>query len=910
MRILNAVTTRYLTALLVLVAVAPLGAQTGVASAPGRIVGRVVDAVTGQGISDVSVRIDGATIGTMSGVDGRFTIANAPAGAVTIIARRLGYQAKTVTGLQVSAGQTVEQNISLATATRQLETQVVTASAERGTVAEALDMQRNALGIVNAITAEQIARSPDANAAQAIQRVSGVTIQDNKYVFVRGLGERYTTTSLNGARVPSPETDRKVVPLDIFPAGLLQTVTTSKTFTPDQSGDFAGASVNIETREFPAERVTTYSASVGYNSLVTGRGILMPPTSGSEWLGFAGSQRSLSSMVTGFGDNFNSATRPELNQVVRSFRPVWSPVSQTVAPNSSLSVATGGSAGIGSQSVGYLFSGTYSLNNEARIDEVRARAVPSSQGTGGQEPFNLAMNNLYSHSADNEARADSGLLQGGVDLPARRQTLSFIERTVRSNQLKLRRGFGRQTVDLALTSSGTTRSEPDRSSFVQVRYEDPSAPGAFFPYRWFAGSDEGAKRSFSNLDERSLAAALDWTLGFGNPASNALLKVGGAYRHVTRDVENRIYSIRGGALSPSDLELAPELIFDGRFALDTSTLLTPVNNTQTGFYSARDGLAAGYAMMEVPIGDRVRLVGGARLEQWSLHLEQSLLNSSDPQTPDRRDTDVLPSLALNLKITESQSLRLSAAQTLSRPEYREVSRTLYCEMIGEPCTIGNDSLQRALIQNYDVRWEMYPAADEIISVGVFAKRFSRPIERIEIATSGASNYSFVNTTAATNIGAELEVRKRLGWLGEPLDPFLAFTNLTVMQSRIQVGNEEISALTSTDRAMTGQASYVVNAGLSYAPSGARYSASVLYNVIGRRITAVGSKPVADTYEEPRHLLDFSLQLPASRGMLFKLNAKNLLDAPVRQTSGEVTRLEYRTGRILQAGFSWQTGGAP
>jgi hypothetical protein len=200
-----------------------------------------------------------------SGVDGRFTLSNVDAGTITIQVRRVGYSPKTVTGLLLNGGQTLEQNVTLAVAAARVEAQIVTASAERGTVNDALDQQRTAVGVVNAMTAEQISRSPDADAAQAVQRVSGVTVQDNKYIAVRGLGERYTTASLNGARVPSPEPEKRVVPLDMFPSGLLQSVTTLKTFTPDQQGDFAGAPSTFG-RKSSAQRSVTLQMSGGWRA--------------------------------------------------------------------------------------------------------------------------------------------------------------------------------------------------------------------------------------------------------------------------------------------------------------------------------------------------------------------------------------------------------------------------------------------------------------------------------------------------------------------------------------------------------------------------------------------------------------------------------------------------------------------
>src|SRR5688572_955126 len=305
--------SRFTTTLMVALLLAP----TLLAQAPtGRIVGRILDA-WGHGVADAGIQVVGTTLGVNSGVEGRYALPNVPAGTVTLQVRLLGYQPKTVTGLLLSRGGTLEQDIVLTPATVTLDATVVTADAERGSVNAALDAQRRAPGIVSAITAEQIQRSPDGDAAQAVQRVSGVTVQDGKYVFVRGLGERYTTTTLNGARLPSPEPERKVVPLDLFPSSLLQTITTAKTFTPDLPGDFAGAHVDIRTREFPARRSMSYSASVGYNAAATGRSMLAAPRSGAEWMGFGGPERRLPGGLGAAGD-LSGLSRVQMNEHLRS----------------------------------------------------------------------------------------------------------------------------------------------------------------------------------------------------------------------------------------------------------------------------------------------------------------------------------------------------------------------------------------------------------------------------------------------------------------------------------------------------------------------------------------------------------------------------------------------------------------
>lgn len=259
--------------------VAPSAAR---AAATGRVVGRVLDAQTGAGLPNVTVEVISSSARTLSGLDGRYVVNGVPSGEVTLRAQSIGYATKTVSAVAVQGGGTIELNIVLDPSAFELAAIEVTAASERGSVSRVLELQRNATGVVNAIGSEQIARSPDSDAAAAVRRVSGVTVQDGRYVFVRGLGERYTTTTLNGSRIPSPEPERKMVPLDLFPAGMLQTITTAKTFTPDLSGDFSGGQVDIRTREYPAQRQLSIAVSQGYNSSVTGSTLPMAPRAGGE----------------------------------------------------------------------------------------------------------------------------------------------------------------------------------------------------------------------------------------------------------------------------------------------------------------------------------------------------------------------------------------------------------------------------------------------------------------------------------------------------------------------------------------------------------------------------------------------------------------------------------------------------
>src|SRR5918995_3529777 len=487
---------------LVALSVLPVPFVSVNAQEAGRIVGRVVEAEQGSPVAGAQLEVVGTTLTAVSALDGRYAFQSVSAGPVSIGVRMIGFAPKVVTGVVVQAGATTAQDIALAASAVQLAEISVSAAAERGTVNRALEEQRNAANIVSAVSSEQIARSPDSDAGQAVQRVSGVTVQDGKYVFVRGLGERYTTTSLNGARVPSPEPERKVVPLDLFPSALLEGITTSKTFTPDQPGDFSGASVNLKTREFPARRVITFSASAGLNTAATGKQLARAPRVGSEWVGFAGSERDLPAPLVGV-NSLTGRNRDEINGMIGSFRNAWSPRFGDGAANGGFGLTVGGEDPVFSQPIGYIGSFTYSYGQEVRSDESRSLVQVSD---GGFRPINatrggtarnsvlwggilnlstrlgasskITFNNTYNRSADNEATRLAGENEEfDVDLDVTR--LTFIERTMRSHQLAGEHLLADQhMVDWSLSASNVDRNEPDRSDIAYVTDIDPVTGGS------------------------------------------------------------------------------------------------------------------------------------------------------------------------------------------------------------------------------------------------------------------------------------------------------------------------------------------------------------------------------------------------------------------------------------------------
>lgn len=906
------------------VAVAPAlfatEAQAQAAAAPtGKITGRIVDAASGQGISAAQIQVVGTQFGTQSGVDGRYTIIKLPAGTTTLQVRRIGYGPKTITGIIVPANGTVEQDVTLQTAEVQLAAISVTATKEKGTVNEALNQQRNATNVVNAITAEQIARSPDNDAAAAAQRVSGVSVQDGKYLQVRGLSERYTTASLNGARIPSPEPERKVVPLDLFPASLLQDVTTSKTFTPDQPGDFAGANVNIRTREFPAARQINYSTSMGFGDRVLGQTLPFAPRAGGELIGRASNARRIPDAIASanFLGNINQS---QFNQMALQQRNVWNPTPRSGGLNGSFGASAGGNTILGKR-IGYVLSGNYGYSEEVRADEryavgnqganntvvplteVRGETGRSSAQWGGianvstllGKSSRVSLNSTITRSADNEARQDRGFDENLGDSIAR-TTLRYVERGVATLTGQGEHQLGeRHKTGWALSYGKTNRREPDRSDVVYVRAPDGQ-------YQILASLD-GARRLYFDLEENNLTGQVDHTINLGSVANQNTLKVGAYLRSTDRRSDAPIFAFITRA-PESVVRQSADVIFGAEQACASCDVINVQPIGQAGAYTADDRTAAGYAMADWGLTSRVRMIAGARFEQARITVNAST-QGGFTTTAALDNSDILPSLLLNTKLTENQNLRFGITRTLARPEYRELAPVTFRDVLGGVSVTGNADLVRSLIDNVDLRWEAFPNPGEVLSVGVFAKRFDRPIERLEQATSGAYQARYQNALSATNVGVELELRKQLGFLGSWGESLTGFSNLTLMRSSVDLDSTGGLTVTDATRRLVGQAPYVVNGGLTYSSLSGRTNATILYNVVGERITAAGVVPLPNIVEVPRHLLDMSLRFPVWGSLSARVDARNLLDARTRFMQGNLEREGFNSGRTLSMGFSWR-----
>lgn len=903
----------------------------------GRITGRVIDESTGSPLALAQVYLPGTGIGALTDLDGRYDLRNVPAGGHELVVELLGFARKTVTGVQVARGEVTQVDVALPPEAIALEELTVTVAAERGNTVRLLSERKRAPMVVDAIGSDQIERSPDGDAASALKRVPGLTVVNDRYVYVRGLGERYGNATLNGAPLPSAEPDRKTVPLDIIPSRLLESVATAKTYLPNQPGDYAGGLVEIRTRRFPSYGMFKFSSTVGLNtesSLQSGLGYRGGDL---DFFGFDDGTRNLPAGVPGERLLASNTTAEELERLGEGFAGPWGPTGRRHPPDQAYALAFGNEVMIGDRPLGFFGSVTHANRYHRRdglIERVfasaggadpeldyRGRGSTRSVGLGalfnaslGLGPTNrISVTSVYNRSVDDEARILQGFnLDSNTD--QRNTRIRYVAQTLWNTQLSGEHRLGfflGSKLGWRASYSRATRYEPNTR---EVLYRE--ADGVFL----FDTFVQSGSIFHQDLEEDGLAAGLDLEIPFQFRSLPAALTVGGSIDRRDRDALTRRFrflpvpgaligdSVR--ALPPNEL-FSPENIAPDSFQIHEATF--PGDN-----YEAEQSVRAAFAMIDVEIVPRLRLVAGARVESAEQTVTPTgrFVTSEPPRGAKLDDTDVLPGMNLTYRLGPDMNLRLGLSRTLARPQLRELAPFGFADYAGSHLVIGNPTLERSRIQNYDLRWEWFPDAGSVLAVSAFYKRFDDPIESLVVPSTELIK-SWVNAEGATNFGAELEIRSSLGTLARGLEGLQLNANLTLVESQVDVGGTATVftggvpltlTLQDRDRPLQGQSPYVVNLGMTYTiPSfGAR--TTVLYNRFGRRIDSVGQLALPDIYEEARDQFDVVLEKELTRHFDLKFTASRLLGTEYVFTQGDDVLRRFDVGRSFSLSFAWQPAG--
>lgn len=889
----------------------------------GWLKGFVLDLGTGATLHQTVVEIQpgGATVTT--DLDGMFSIQLLP-GEYELVVRKPGYLPYRVQGVKVPAKGEVWQEIPLTPEGGVSQTTVeVVATSEKATI-EALLSERKSIGVLSdSVGRQEMTLNPGSDGADVMQRVTGVSLVDNKYVFVRGLGERYSATQLNGSQIPSTQPDKKVIAMDLFPASLLENIRTEKSYTPDQPGEFAGGIVKVNTLDFPRAATLKVTYGTGFNTLTTNKPFKTYPGGRFDFWGFDDSARMLPELIPGQrivrGTAFTPGfTRDQLAVFGRSFSNVWEyNEDQKAMPAQKFNVIAGNTWG----RLGMVFA----LNHGTDFESRRERMVFYNVGGGGRlEPFsdydmaystlkartsgtlNLAyrlgsnhkilFRNFYTHEASDEARSFEGYNSDFAGY-YRNQRLKWEEESIYSGQVSGEHYvpvLGNALFNWTLNRATSMLDQPD---LRETLYE--SHAGDRFV---LADESQSGFRQFINLKEVLWDPDVNLTGFFHRGSFIGSIKAGASSRHRDRDFGARRFRFIPINTRGLDLTLPPEQIFTyenihpQRFELRETT-------RNTDAYAAKQINRSYYVVGDLSIR-RWRFIGGVRLEDDDQRVEtfNPFQRSQVTVATQLANRDYLPAINVVYQLNSQMNLRGSASKTLNRPEFRELAPFDFSDVVGGRTVQGFPGLTRATIQNYDVRWEWFPGPTDLVSVSYFFKRFNDPIERVVEATAQLRT-SFRNADSAENSGVELDLRKGLGFLAERLENFKVTANYTFVDSEVQIPSGGIIVLTSLSRPLAGQSRHVFNGILEYGSPRWGTTARALYNFQGSRISDVGAFGLPDIIEDGYRGLDALVSQPFGRWNL-KFSAQNLLDEEVRFLQGGLPQRVYHLGRTFSLSLSY------
>lgn len=839
----------------------PIAAQAQPSPTPeaGSIFGFLVDADTGEALIGANVVIRGTTVGTSTDLDGRYEIARLDPGLYTLEIRYIGYTTAIVSDVEVQAGFATRVDLALEPESFDLEEVVVEARAILDSDATLLRARQKSVAMSDAISAETISRSGSGDAASAMSKVTGASVLGGKYVYIRGLGDRYALTQLNGSSLPSADPDRKAFNLDLFPSSLLDNIVTLKTFTPDKPGSFSGGLVDVSTKDFPERLTFQLSASTAYNSQSTFSDVILYDGSATDWLGMDDGSRDIPSSVL---DAVEAGTLPTelealrdpekaalLDAVSKSFNNVMAPSTREAPLSRSFSAALGNQVLLAGRPLGFNASLTYNrevsgyengavgrweliggqVDGVSGLTPVRyfGQSAPTESVTtlgydrngrdevswGGlatvaykpHPMHSLAATFMRTQSGSSEARSLAGYwsdLTGESTFETR--VLGYKERRLESVQGKGEHVLGPLTAKWKASYALNTQYEPDLryfSNHFTLRDTDGvidtlyQSPASLYP---------APTRFFRDLSESTGDVSLDLQLPVRlGPGRNGSIKAGAARIDVDRDFNERRFEYKEGrGVRFGNFGGDIPAYFAASGVIDTTSTGRVVfgnyikdASSPRSNYEGTQSVGAVYAMVDVPVIRSLRFVGGARYETTEM---ETVSGDSTLEIGKLSNRDWLPSANLIWSLGDRMNVRTAFTKTLARPTFRELAPYATFDFVGDYVFRGNAGLKRTLITNYDLRWEWFVRPGEIFAVSGFYKRFENPIERVIQTSVGNNSMSIQNVDRADVYGLEVEGRGRLGADRSFLSRFVVGANATLVRSQVRIPEEEMVVIRSAD----------------------------------------------------------------------------------------------------------------
>jgi len=919
-------------------------------SQTGDLSGKVMDKEYNDILPFANVIVKETGTGTTTDFEGSYSIKLEP-GVYTVVFSFIGYETAEISEVVITSGEITVVNASIGPLSNELEEVVVRATTKENTEASLLNVQKKSINLLDGISAQTFSKIGASNSARAVKSVPGVSVQGGKYVYVRGLGDRYTKSILNGVDIPGLDPDRNTIQMDIFPTNVLDNIQVVKSFTADYPADFTGGTVNIVTKDFPNKE--EYSVSVGaeYNpNMHFNKDYLGSGKSNSELLGFDSGLRS-NPIPKDYTIPPPSAQNPATSYWTSQFNPEMKAKRETSFMNTNLGLTAGNlyDVGKGGNKIGYQFAGAYrndyiyyedykNGNWRKFSDKSINEMDPDKLQNGDLAKNNVLWNVLagLTFKTDKSKYKLSGLhIQNGVSTAGYlRQEILFSDAvTIFKDNLEYTQS---QITNILLNGKHSnddgswniewklspTFSKINDKDIRVAPFEFESDSGDFFLSPSSAGSP---LRIWRDLEEMNLVGKLDLTKRHNLFGNSARLLFGGQYTYKQRDFTIQQFQVRyqGGTgvefEGDADEILNPQNIWTVNTGRGT---FAEGNFEPTNTFDANMNVAAAYVSEEFQITDKLKSIIGLRFEKFDLYYtgtnNQGSLVLDNEKILDK--ADLFPSANFIYALNDESNLRLAYGRTTARPSFKEASITQIFDPISSTTFNGNIDLQPTYVNNLDLRWERFSEKAQMFAVSLFYKNFKDPIE-LSYFLSASDQFIPLNTEKAQVYGAEFELRRNLGFIGgDSWEDFSFNLNFSIIESQLQMSDAEYERrlLSARDgekisdtREMQGQSPYLVNFGLNYANEDNGWQTSLFYNVQGKTLQVVGTGDVPDAYTIPFNSLDFILNKSFGKEMNSNISfsVKNLLDSQreVRyQSFGAEDQIfsSFSPGRGISLGYTY------
>jgi outer membrane receptor for ferrienterochelin and colicin len=908
----------------------------------GTIEGIVTDRKTNETLVGAQILIVGTTTGTTANLNGEYRLTNIPQGTIDLQISFISYQTVIVESVTIERGRTINLDIELEEVSQVLEGVTITARRTTYTETSLIQSIRNSQVVTSGISAQQISRSQDSDAAQVVRRIPGVIIVEDRFIVIRGLSERYNVTMLHNTIAPSIEADVRSFSFDMVPSSQIDHLFIYKSPSPDLPGDFAGGAVKIFTKSIPDKNMLEFTYSGQWDDGTTNNPFYIAERPPNAWTGFGSSHFSL---PEGFPDDLRTITNnPDaLQEAGRSLKNNWVPTKATASLSHSGSLSGGLRFNLGknirignistltynnSKSANSIFRAEYQAYNheqnislphyefdDARYTNSIKLGLLHNWGIEIGEKHSFEVINLFNNTSSyNYTNRTGDHLSFGYDM--NNHAFQQVFRGIYTGQVSGKHQILKSTnLDWTFGLTSSFRDLPDYKQYRTDRnlnyiegdeYRIYIPIGGAQPYflgRFYSNMEEAGDTYAANLSQK-----IPFTL---NGGSLPEFKAGVYFSNLERDFRARNIGFTASSVTFDQnlRDLSVDELFKPENINNTIGFKIDEQSNPNDSYFAANHLFAWYSILNIPFGNLFTITGGIRVEN-----NQRILKSATTERiidEDTTTTHILPSINTTLNLTEKFLIRGGYGKTVNRPEFREQAPFSFFDFDNNLVISGFPFLQTATITNYDLRLEFYPSLSEVISLSGFYKVFENAIERVFISTSGGNNaFSYGNADKAFVYGSELEIKKNLLGLTKLdfIDDLSIYLNATLLHSEVKIGSNSRSGGRDTDpRPLQGQAPYIVNAGLFYNNIKRNLEVNILYNVIGKRVFSGGVRELdgttsyPDIYEMPRNYIDLAISKRLTRNVSLRVKIDDILNESIifLQDANEDGIFEKETDQLLR-----------